>query len=153
MKPSVLSVEERNLLSVAYKNVVGANRASWRVLSSIEQKEMNKEDGKPDIVAEYRQQVERELGQTCNEIIGILADTLIPNSDGEDEAKVFYWKMKADYYRYIAEFTKGDVHRDAKRDATTAYEEATEAAKPLPNTNPVRLGLALNFSVFFYEIV
>jgi 14-3-3 protein epsilon len=36
-----LSVEERNLLSVAYKNVVGARRASWRILDSIEKKEVS----------------------------------------------------------------------------------------------------------------
>jgi 14-3-3 protein beta/theta/zeta len=33
-----LSNDERNLFSVAYKNVAGAHRSSWRVISSIEQK-------------------------------------------------------------------------------------------------------------------
>lgn len=38
-QPKELSVEERNLLSVAYKNVIGSRRASWRVISSIEGKD------------------------------------------------------------------------------------------------------------------
>jgi 14-3-3 protein epsilon len=151
-----LSIDERNLLSVAYKNVVGARRASWRILSAFETKEMQKDDGKADIVREYRQQVEAELGKTCNEIINILAETLAPNAE-DPEAKVFYLKMKGDYHRYIAEFTKGEVQQDAARDATEAYEKASKAAHdetaPLRTTNPVRLGLALNFSVFYYEIL
>ena len=51
-----LTVEERNLLSVAYKNVIGARRASWRIISSIEQKEQNKsgDDGKLNLIHEYR---------------------------------------------------------------------------------------------------
>merc|ERR1711966_420494 len=39
-----------------------------------------------------------------------------------------------------------------KAQALAAYEAAAETAKNLPSTNPIRLGLALNFSVFFYEI-
>lgn len=34
-----LSVEERNLLAVGYKNQVGMRRASWRAVSTIEHKE------------------------------------------------------------------------------------------------------------------
>lgn len=93
-----LSVEERNLLSVAYKNVVGARRASWRVLSAIEAKEVSKNDDNKEIVRAYREQVEIELGQTCNEIISILANTLAPNAQ-DTEARVFYLKMKGDYHR------------------------------------------------------
>ena len=60
--PGSLSVEERNLLSIAYKNVVASGRASWRVLSSLEMKEINRgDDEKASLIGEYRQQVESEV--------------------------------------------------------------------------------------------
>jgi len=104
-----LSVEERNLLSVAYKNVIGARRASWRIVTSIEQKE---------------------------------------------ESKVFYHKMKGDYHRYLAEFAIGDKRKESADKSFEAYKNATEVAQTdLAPTHPIRLGLALNFSVFYYEIL
>merc|ERR1711982_34825 len=68
--------------------------------------------------------------------------------------KVFYQKMKADYYRYIAEFTSGDAKAKASSSAEEAYQAAQEVAeKDLAVTHPLRLGLALNFSVFQYEVL
>lgn len=63
-----LSNEERNLLSVAYKNVVGARRSSWRVISSIEQKSEGT-DKKQQMAKEYREQIEQELKTICNEVL------------------------------------------------------------------------------------
>ena len=62
--------------------------------------------------------------------------------------------MKGDYYRYIGEYTKGEGNKKVADAALEAYDEATELAeKDLLTTNPIRLGLALNFSVFYYEIM
>merc|ERR1712178_345999 len=70
------------------------------------------------------------------------------------ESKDFYQKMKADYYRYIAEYKDGDAKQGAANNAKLAYEEAQKVAeKDLAVTHPIRLGLALNFSVFQYEVL
>ena len=61
-----LSSEERNLLSVAYKNVVGARRSAWRVISSIESKAT---DEKVTQTKEYRQEIEKELNDVCKEVL------------------------------------------------------------------------------------
>jgi 14-3-3 protein beta/theta/zeta len=63
-----LTNEERNLLSVAYKNVVGARRSSWRVISSIEQKTEGNEK-KQSMTKEYRQKVEKELDDICQDVL------------------------------------------------------------------------------------
>jgi 14-3-3 protein epsilon len=149
-----LTVEERNLLSVAYKNVIGARRASWRIISSIEQKEENKGNAKQvEMIKGYRSSVEGELNQTCDDILNLLTENLIPSSTS-GESKVFYYKMKGDYHRYLAEFQAGETRKASTEDALTAYKAASEiAVTELPPTHPIRLGLALNFSVFYYEIL
>ena len=149
-----LTVEERNLLSVAYKNVIGARRASWRIISSIEQKEENKGNAKQvEMIKGYRGSVEGELNQTCDDILNLLTENLIPSSTS-GESKVFYYKMKGDYHRYLAEFQAGETRKASTEDALTAYKAASEiAVTELPPTHPIRLGLALNFSVFYYEIL
>ncbi|XP_020609882.1 14-3-3 protein 2-like isoform X1 [Orbicella faveolata] len=150
-----LEIEERNLLSVAYKNVIGARRASWRVLSSLEK---NQHDpSKTADIKSYREKVERELKDICQDILKLLDEHLIKNAK-DAESKVFYHKMKGDYWRYQAEYlpedkkSKGAESEEAKN-SKTAYEAAQDEATSLPPTHPIRLGLALNFSVFYYEIM
>ncbi|KAK3116567.1 hypothetical protein LTR53_002935 [Teratosphaeriaceae sp. CCFEE 6253] len=149
-----LTVDERNLLSVAYKNVVGTRRASWRIISSIEQKEEAKgSDKHVGIIREYRQKIELELEKVCQDVLDVLDDSLIPKAE-TGESKVFYHKMKGDYHRYLAEFASGEKRKGAATAAHEAYKSATDVAQTeLTPTHPIRLGLALNFSVFYYEIL
>jgi 14-3-3 protein epsilon len=148
-----LSVEERNLLSVAYKNTVGSRRTAWRALSSIEQKEEAKGGKNLAILKDYKKKIEGELNTFCNDVLQVLDKTLIPKA-AQSEAKVFYLKMKGDYYRYIAEYASGDQRAKASENALGAYKAASESATAeLKTTHPIRLGLALNFSVFYYEVI
>lgn len=152
-----LSIEERNLLSVAFKNVVGARRAAWRILNSIEHKEEMKSKGNPDKsrlqkVIKYREDVEKELGAICSELELLIEDQLLPTA-GDAESQVFYLKMAGDYYRYKAEFEHGEDKETASQNALSLYEKAYTKAQSLSCTSPIRLGLALNFSVFYYEIL
>ena len=62
-----LPSDDRNLLSVAYKNVVGTRRSSWRVISSIEQK--SSDDNKRELAKSYREKIEKELQQICKEVL------------------------------------------------------------------------------------
>ncbi|PKI62906.1 hypothetical protein CRG98_016743 [Punica granatum] len=83
----------------------------------------------------------------------VLDQHLIPSAS-TGESKVFFYKMKGDYYRYLAEFKSGDAKKEAADHSMKAYESATSIAEAdLPPTHPIRLGLALNFSVFYYEIM
>ncbi|KAL0327130.1 UNVERIFIED_CONTAM: Triose phosphate/phosphate translocator, chloroplastic [Sesamum angustifolium] len=149
-----LSVDERNLLSVGYKNVIGARRASWRIMSSIEQKEESKgNESNVALIKGYRQKVEDELSKICHDILSVIDKHLVPSSRS-GEATVFYYKMKGDYYRYLAEFKTDQERKEASEQSLKGYEAASATASTdLPSTHPIRLGLALNFSVFYYEIM
>lgn len=119
-----LTVEERNLLSVAYKNVIGARRASWRIISSIEQKEEGR--GNEDhvtIIRDYRSKIETELSSICEGILRLLDSRLIPSASSGD-SKVFYLKMKGDYHRYLAEFKTGAERKEAAESTLNAYKSA-----------------------------
>jgi len=153
-----LDNEERNLLSVAYKNVVGARRSAWRVVSSIESKTENSEK-KAHMAKAYRETIESELKQICNDVLDLLSKYLIQKAKDDstghgNDSHVFYLKMQGDYYRYLSEVSIGE-HRKANVDKSNeAYNSATKIAREkMQPTHPIRLGLALNFSVFYYEIM
>lgn len=180
---SALDAEERNLLSVAYKNVVGTRRSSWRVISSIEAK-VAKNETKYPIIQEYRSKIEAELKDLCHDVLHLItnfllkaADKDIISAENDDassctaiESKVFYLKMQGDYYRYLAEVSHDSEQAEVIEKSSAAYQKAVQTAEDgvlvkdgecvispdgkgsMKPTNPIRLGLALNFSVFYYEI-
>lgn len=147
-----LTPDERNYLSVAYKNVVGARRSSWRVIGSIESKT---EPGtvRQKQTADYKEKIEAELTAICQEVLSLIVDVLYPMAE-KDESKVFYLKMKGDYYRYLSEVAKEPDRTATVKSSEAAYTEAMKIAQDtMSSTHPIRLGLALNFSVFYYEIM
>ena len=155
-KGGEISNDERNVLSIAYKNIVGERRNAWRVVSSIE-KTYEDSDSRKKIAKDYLERIASEQKNICEEVLSLLRDILIPNATSF-ESKIFYLKMKGDYFRYLAE-VKFASSMDASREkeveeAQKAYEEAYSLCKEeMPAVHPIRLGLALNYSVFHYEIL
>jgi len=151
-----ISSDVRNLLSVAYKNVVGAKRSSWRMLNE----DMNF-DVKPEILENFKKQVEKELEATCQEVLKILEQLTEQNQERlketaeeekDYECQVFYLKMIGDYYRYLTEAFRSN--KEYKDKCNQYYNDAMKlAVEHLEATHPTRLGLALNFSVCHYEIL
>ncbi len=141
-----LSFDERNLLSVAYKNAVGGRRAAWRVL--------NMDENQSPASVRFREHVESELEALCKDVIELLEKYLIPHPEANDESKVFYQKMAGDYYRYLAEFVTSDELPELQKLSGDFYKAAMDTASQIMEpTDPVRLGLALNYSVCLYEIL
>ncbi|KAM7324902.1 hypothetical protein ACRRTK_017207 [Alexandromys fortis] len=126
-----LSNEERNLLSVAYKNVVGNRRSSWRVISSIEQKtSADRNEMKIEMVSAYRGKIEKELEAVCQDVLSLLDNNLIKNcSETQYESKVFYLKMKGDYYHYLAEVATGEKRATVMESSEKAYSKAHGSAR------------------------
>merc|ERR1712070_378517 len=123
-------VEERNLISVGYKNIMSQRRTAHRtVMNCISPDEAKNQ--------EFKQKIAEEVFALIKEVIEVL---------------VFFKKMEGDYNRYGAEITEGAQRDTYKAAALAAYDSAQTMADGLDSTNPVRLGLALNFSVFYYEI-
>ena len=147
-----LNNEERNLISVAYKNSISSKRTAWRSLVAIEAKDQEKGGKHLEIIKQYKKKIEQELEKCALDVISVLDNFLIKTAP-EGETKISYLKMKGDYYRYWAESLTESKQKEIGAKASDAYAAATTASESLAKTNPIRLGLALNYSVFHYEIL
>eukprot|EP01010_Urceolus_cornutus_P002682 NODE_345_length_1753_cov_511.364437_g280_i0.p2 GENE.NODE_345_length_1753_cov_511.364437_g280_i0~~NODE_345_length_1753_cov_511.364437_g280_i0.p2 ORF type:complete len:216 (-),score=34.84 NODE_345_length_1753_cov_511.364437_g280_i0:1008-1655(-) len=124
-----LTLEERDIFYIAYKNAVGQRREILRQA--------------PDAAKE------REVINLCSEVLEVLENYLIKEAATSDD-KVFYYKIKGDYHRYIVEANKSQAHQDKALDS---YIMASDYARSLPATSPLRLNVALNYGVLLYEIL
>ena len=150
-KKEDLTIEERNILSSAYKSCVSNRRNAWRNIYAIELKERNNNGKYLEYVETLRKKIGEELYKLCENVFKIIDEYLLKRASS-DESKVFYLKMKADYYRYLSEISTGEKNIEVANNSMNSYKQANELASKLPCTNPIKLGLALNYSVFYYEV-
>lgn len=150
-KDSDFTTEERNLLSVGFKNLIGSKRTALRTIAAIEQ---NPKYSKfADALGAYKKKIEGELFDQCIHIVNVVKDKCMKVASN-NESKAFFLKMVGDYYRYVAESATADKLSEVKNGALEYYNKATEISnKDLDPCNPIRLGLALNFSVFHFEVM
>lgn len=149
-----LSPDERNLLSVAYKALTGSDRSALRTVNAFLEDESIKAINERVVkLEELRTKLVSELDGYCNELIDLTDKKLLPAAD-DALTKVFYEKLKADYYRYSVEFKPESERKEGSEKAKASYEAAMNiATSELTKANPAFLGLALNYSVFLYEII
>lgn len=153
-----LSKEERNILSASYKSMIADKRSSWILLNRMEKQESKKNNlNQVSHIKEIKFHIENELVTICNDIQQLIDKNLLANADNI-ESKVFYLKLKGDYYRYICEISKNDVQtfEDNAKKAEEAYRNAFDLANDKDNglkySNDGKIGLALNYAVFLYEV-
>eukprot|EP00356_Strombidium_inclinatum_P017324 CAMPEP_0170490708 /NCGR_PEP_ID=MMETSP0208-20121228/8807_1 /TAXON_ID=197538 /ORGANISM="Strombidium inclinatum, Strain S3" /LENGTH=238 /DNA_ID=CAMNT_0010766149 /DNA_START=50 /DNA_END=766 /DNA_ORIENTATION=+ len=144
------TIDERNLLSVGFKNLIGSQRGAIRTIGAIEQNPKYQKYG--DALQTYKKKIERELYEQCIKIVNIVKDRCIKLAI-DNESKAFFQKMIGDYYRYVAESASGATLEEVKNGALEGYKQSDLLSKELNACNPIRLGLALNFSVFYYEVM
>ncbi|KAE9410462.1 14-3-3-like protein [Gymnopus androsaceus JB14] len=149
--------DERNLLSIAYKNKTNTLRNSWRIVDTLEKMQASRTapgttTRQLALIRQQRKKIERELANVCKDIVKLLEKQLLPAARYGEE-RVFYSKMRGDYYRYLAEFAH-EVEREwYAEESLNAYKHAYKhAMQTLDSGHPTRLGLALNFAVFYHDV-
>ncbi|KAI0326661.1 14-3-3-like protein [Cubamyces sp. BRFM 1775] len=149
-----LTIDERNLLSIAYKNLTATLRSSWRTIDNLQKKEaLSSSRQQVKLMRLQKEFIEKDIDALCRDVVDLLENTLMPAAnDGEE--KVFYSKMRGDYYRYLAELTRLNSKEELAKTSLDAYKFAYKhALVTLPPTHPTRLGLALNFAVYYHDIL
>ena len=153
MKKGDLNNDDRNLLSVGFKNLISSARAALRQITAIAENQNAKYACFEPVLQEYKKEVEEDLFKKCSLVVGMIKDHGMGGA-GDEKSQAFYAKMIADYYRYIAENASGERQREVSESALQYYTKAGDVAnESLEPFDPIRLGLALNFSVFYFEVM
>ena len=149
-----LSKEERNILSAGYKDILFDKRENWRFLNLMEKKELKKKSKQVIYIKEIKNHIEKEIKKIVEEMHNLIDNYLLKNCEDKDkESKIFYLRLKADHYRYLCEISNEKELENNLNQAEKYYKEAYDLAnKELNLINNERIGLALNFALFYYEI-
>lgn len=137
---------ERRLLAIAYKNHVAQLRTAWRCAEAARAKYSGKDATREAFAREYAQELAANAMEVCREVEQVLAALRDPRSS-DIAAEAFYQKLEADYKRYRAELDPREVQGTSE-----AYQSAIALAAGLPLQDATRLGIALNYAVFKYEV-
>ena len=150
-KKEDLSKDEKNIFYNSFKYIINSKRCELRCTNIIEEKEKRHSSEYIPIVTNFKNILESEINETCRSVINLINNYLLKRPLS-DESKIFYLKMKGDYYRYLCEILPSNENQIFIEECEKSYKEATDLAQIFQWINPIRLGLILNFSVFYYEI-
>ena len=148
-KKEDLTKEEKNIFYKSFKYVVNSKRSAWLSINYLEEKEKN--DERMEIIKNYKNIIEKDILDICKNVITLINNFLLTKAV-IDESKMFYLKMKGDYYRYLCEFKALNENKNYLDESEKNYKNAIELSQNISWVNGTKLGLYLNYSVFFYEI-
>ena len=152
VKKNDLTKEEKNILQAAYKHLFSELRSSWRTLCNVLDRESRQKNCNiRELVENLKNEIETEMNNLCNKILQLIDENLL-NRVSNIESKIFYLKLKGDYNRYMIEYLKDENLKKEKIDIIlNSYNEGLELSKKLSFTNEIKLGLILNFGVFYND--
>ena len=147
-KKDDLNKDEKNIFYKSFKNIINSKRSAWRSADYMEEKEKN--DERIAMIKNYKEILEKDIYDVCKNVIALINNFLLTKTI-LDESKIFFLKMKADYYRYLSEFQSLIENKNYLDESEKNYKNAIELSQNISWINPTKLGLYLNYSVFYYE--
>lgn len=150
-KKEDLTKEEKNIFYKSFKFIINSKRCALRSTNLMEEKEKRHSSQYVSIVTNFKNIIESEINEICKNVINLINNFLLKKVLSE-ESKVFYLKMKGDYCRYLCEFLPLNENQNYMDESEKSYKEANDLAQNFSWTNPLRLGLSLNYCVFYYDI-
>ena len=148
-KKEDLTKEEKNIFYKSFKYVVNSKRSAWLSINYLEEKEKN--DERMEIIKNYKNIIEKDILDICKNVITLINNFLLTKAV-IDESKMFYLKMKGDYYRYLCEFKALNENKNYLEESEKNYKNAIDLSQNISWIGTIKLGLYLNYSVFIYEI-
>ena len=151
-KKNDLSIEEINLFSITYGNFIKKKQNQIKVLNKVISNDEKTNSKFKKIDTNLREVIKREIGEICNKVINF-CDNYLLNKSEKKETKVLYLKIKAEFYRTLADILEENQKKDSTEKAINFYKEAYELTDSLSTTNPIKLGLSLYYAIFHYEFL
>ncbi len=152
LKDGEFTMEEREIFVNAYKGFISQKRSAWRSLYKKENKYIDNKNKNSNIISEIKTKFEDIIFKANEKLIYLINTFILPKIKSVD-GKTFFLKVKADHYRYMAEISFGPDLKSHRQNSYKFYKEAFLSSLMLNPLNTIRLGVALNYSVFFYEVL